>query len=160
MLKSNWDKPPFLQLIVNYGKCPDLLVDGIWYEHERFCGEKPKRSFRNMCNHGFQQSNRIIIEDCGLTKGYMLRSIGGQQKAGIKISELWIHRNGKYKLLYKTEGWYICTSPVFDESAESSVRIISWLRCKNTHFLISAQNFVIFLIIVASLRDADRDRTA
>ena len=38
------------------------------------------------------------------TINYMLRSIGGQQKAGIKISELWIHRNGKYKLLYKTEG--------------------------------------------------------
>ena len=87
-----------------YGKCPDLLVDGIWYEHEGFCGVKPKRSFRNMCNHGFKQSNRIIIEDCGLTNGYMLRSIGGQQKAGIKISELWIHRNGKFKLLYKTEG--------------------------------------------------------
>ena len=26
-----------------YGKCPDLLVHGIWYEHEGFCGEKPKR---------------------------------------------------------------------------------------------------------------------
>ena len=26
-----------------YGKCPDLLVNGIWYEHEGFCGEKPKR---------------------------------------------------------------------------------------------------------------------
>lgn len=82
-----------------YGKCPDLLVDGIWYEHEGFCGEKIKRSFRNMCKHGFKQSNRVIIEDCGLTNGYMLRSIGGQQKAGIKISEMWIHRNGKYKLL-------------------------------------------------------------
>ena len=87
-----------------YGKCPDLLVDGVWYEHEGFCGNNPKRSFRNMCNHGFRQSDRIIIEDCGLTDGYMLRSIGGQLKAGVEITEVWIHRGDDYQILFKTEG--------------------------------------------------------
>ena len=86
-----------------YGKCPDLLVDGVWYEHEGFCGDNPKRSFRNMCNHGFKQSSRIIIEDCGLTDGYMLRSVGGQQKAGVEISEVWIHRGADCQVLFKTE---------------------------------------------------------
>ena len=75
-----------------YGKCPDLSVDGVWYEHEGFTGLKKKRSFRNMCNHGLKQSDRIIIEHCGLSDGYMLRSIGGQRKAGINISEVWIHQ--------------------------------------------------------------------
>ena len=35
-----------------YGKCPDLLVDNIWYEHEGFSGKSAKKSFRNMCKHG------------------------------------------------------------------------------------------------------------
>lgn len=84
-----------------YGKCPDLSVDGVWYEHEGFTGLKKKRSFRNMCNHGLKQSDRIIIEHCGLSDGYMLRSIGGQRKAGINISEVWIHQGEQYRLLFK-----------------------------------------------------------
>ena len=87
-----------------YGKCPDLCVDGVWYEHEGFSGNYPKRSFRNMCNHGFKQSSRIVIEDCGLTDGYMLRSLGGQRQAGVLMNEVWIHRDGRYQPLYKTEG--------------------------------------------------------
>lgn len=88
-----------------YGKCPDLLVDGVWYEHEGFTGNKPKNSFRNMCNHGFKQSDKIVIEDCGLTDGYMLRSIAGQIKSGTIISEVIIHsKNGNRVLYKKTEG--------------------------------------------------------
>ena len=84
-----------------YGKCPDLSVDGIWYEHEGFCGEKPKRSFRNMCNHGFKQSNRIIIEDCGLTDRQMRKSLAERIKNGIFVQELWIHRDNSYHLFFK-----------------------------------------------------------
>ena len=86
-----------------YGKCPDLLVDGVWYEHEGFCGSNPKRSFRNMCNHGFKQSDKIIIEGCGMSDGYMLRSIGGQIKSGVRVSEVWLHDKDNYLLLFKTE---------------------------------------------------------
>lgn len=84
-----------------YGKCPDLLVDGIWYEHEGFCGEKPKKSFRNMCNHGLKQSNRIIIEDCGLTDRQMRKSLMERIKNGIFVEELWIHRDESYHLFFK-----------------------------------------------------------
>lgn len=84
-----------------YGKCPDLLVDGFWYEHEGFCGENPKRSFRNMCNHGFKQSNRIIIEDCGLTDRQMRKSLAERIKNGIYVEELWIHRNNSCRLFFK-----------------------------------------------------------
>ena len=86
-----------------YGKCPDLQVNEIWYEHEGFEGENPKRSFRNMCNHGFKQSDKIVIEDCGLTDGYMLRSLEGQIKAGTRITELWVHTNCDYRQVFKTE---------------------------------------------------------
>lgn len=87
-----------------YGKCPDFMVDGFWYEHEGYSGKNPQRSFRNMCNHGSKQSNRIIVEDCGLTDGYMLRSIASRITVGIDIQELWVKRGTKLRPLYKTEG--------------------------------------------------------
>lgn len=77
-----------------YGKCPDLQVDGVWYEHEGFSSVNPKTNFSNMCRRGFRQSDRIIIERCELTDGYMLRSIEGQMKSGIRISELWVRSKG------------------------------------------------------------------
>lgn len=86
-----------------YGKCPDLLVDGVWYEHEGFCGDNPKRSFRNMCSHGILQSDRIIVENCGLTEGYMYRSILGRVGRNEKITEVWISDKQKLMLLYKAE---------------------------------------------------------
>ncbi|MBO7585827.1 MAG: hypothetical protein J6T13_01415 [Bacteroidales bacterium] len=87
-----------------YGKCPDLIIDGVWYEHEGFKHLNPKTNFSNMCKRGFKQSDCIIIENCGLTDGYMLRSLEGQMKSGIKISEVWIHANNACRLLIKTEG--------------------------------------------------------
>ena len=86
-----------------YGKCPDLLVDGVWYEHEGFSGEKPKRSFRNMCYHGLRQSDRLILENCGLTLGYMYRSLLGRIDRGEKIKEVWVHSEQEMHLLYKAE---------------------------------------------------------
>lgn len=84
-----------------YGKCPDLNIDGDWYEHEGFVGSNPKRSFRNMCNHGLKQSNRIIIEECGLTDRQMRKSITERIKRGILVEELWIHTATGLRLYYK-----------------------------------------------------------
>ena len=56
-----------------------------------------------MCNHGFKQSDKIVIEDCRLTDGYMLRSLEGQIKAGTRITELWVHTNCDYRQVFKTE---------------------------------------------------------
>lgn len=84
-----------------YGKCPDFSVDGMWYEHEGFITNNPKRAFNNMLNHGIKQSDRLVLEDCGLSDGYMLRAVNGRIKAGKKVSEIWIAGNGQIRLLYK-----------------------------------------------------------
>lgn len=84
-----------------YGKCPDMTVDGVWYEHEGFTGQHPKSSFRNMCNHGFKQSDRIIIEDCGLTDRQMRKSLAERIKKGTLIEELWIRNISGLRLFYK-----------------------------------------------------------
>ena len=89
-----------------YGKCPDLCVDGVWYEHEGFVHDNPKSNFANMCKRGLRQSDRIIVEDCGLTDGYMLRSIAGQIRSGARITEILVHLQDDIRVLYeKTEGW-------------------------------------------------------
>ena len=107
-----------------YGKCPDMLVDGVWYEHEGYTGNQAKKSFRNMCNHGSKQSARIVVDDCGLTDGYMLRSIASRLAIGIDIQEVWIRYEERLRLLYKKlKANDETIDPVRDESAESSARI-------------------------------------
>lgn len=89
------------------GKCPDLCIDGAWYEHEGFTSNKPKRAFSNMINHGLKQSDRIIIDKPDLTERYMLRSILGRiEREGQDIKEVWLRNpDGELALLYKkTDG--------------------------------------------------------
>ena len=83
------------------GKCPDLLIDGQWYEHVGFISENPKRAFRNMLTHGLKQSNRIIIDKPELTDAYMKRVIYQRVKDGQTITEVWLKDGNKLQLLYK-----------------------------------------------------------
>lgn len=83
------------------GKCPDLNIDGKWYEHEGFTSENPKRALKNMLNHGLKQSNRLIIDRPELTDRYILRNIQARIKEGQDIIELWLIDKGEVKLLYK-----------------------------------------------------------
>ena len=87
------------------GKCPDMLINGKWYEHEGFTSDNPKRAFRNMLTHGLKQSNRIIIDRPDLTDRYMTRSILGHVKTGKDIEEVWVRdANGNLTSLYKKNG--------------------------------------------------------
>lgn len=87
------------------GKCPDLNIDGKWYEHERFVSLNPKNAFRNMLNDGLAQSDRIIIDKPNLTEAFMKRGIYNRITNGAEIEEVWI-RDGKhiYPLYIKSEG--------------------------------------------------------
>ena len=89
------------------GKCPDMLIDGKWYEHEGFTSEKPKNAFRNMLTHGLKQSSRLIIDAPELTDGYMLRCIYGRITNGLEIDEILLReKNGNIRLLYKKQNIY------------------------------------------------------
>ena len=83
------------------GKCPDLLIDGQWYEHEGFVSDKPKKAFRNMLNDGLKQSDRLIIDKPELTDAYMKRVIYQRVKDGQTITEVWLKDGNKLQLLYK-----------------------------------------------------------
>ena len=88
------------------GKCPDLLIDGKWYEHEGFVTTNPKNAFRNMLRDGLRQSCRLIIDRPELTMRYMTRSIYNRLKKGEVIEEVWLlNKDGSIDLLYKkTDG--------------------------------------------------------
>jgi len=91
-----------------WGKCPDFCVDGVWYEHEGYDVEKDltdkkKRvlTFGNMIHRGMLQSERIIVEDCGVTERYIRRNIYNRihcEKQNIK--EVYMRVADGLKLLY------------------------------------------------------------
>ena len=83
------------------GKCPDLLINGIWYEHEGFTSSNPKNAFRNMLNDGMIQSNRLVIDRPNLTDAYMKRVIRQRIKDGQDIEEIWIKEGAELRILYK-----------------------------------------------------------
>lgn len=82
-------------------KCPDLKINGIWYEHEGFVTDNPKRAFKNMLNDGLKQASRIIIDSPKLTDAYMKRNIFQRIKDGQIIKEVWLRYGEELRLLYK-----------------------------------------------------------
>ena len=106
------------------GKCPDLKIDGLWYEHEGFVTDNPKTAFRNMLNHGLKQSSRIIINRPNLTDAFMKRIIKQRVKDGHDIDEVWIMDDNSIIPLYKkSEEWYF-TPPSGNESVVISYGIV------------------------------------
>ena len=110
LLTPKMSRPPKFQYECVYGslvgtkyegKCPDLCINGVWYEHEGFISSNPKTAFRNMMNHGLKQSDHLIIDNPGLTDAYMKRIIRQRIKDGQAIEEVWIKDGSELKLLYK-----------------------------------------------------------
>ena len=116
ILTPKMSRPPKFQYECIYGslvgtkyerKCPDLCINGIWYEHEGFTSSNPKNAFRNMLNDGLKQSDRLIIDNPNLTDRYMIHSINKRVLIDRQhISEIWIREiDGNIRLLYKkTDG--------------------------------------------------------
>jgi hypothetical protein len=86
-----------------YGKCPDLLVDGVWYEHEGYSNVNPKTNFSNMMKRGLRQSNRVIMEDCGLTDGYLKRNVLVRISENQRIREVLVRKGDEIRVIFKAE---------------------------------------------------------
>ena len=87
-------------------KCPDFSVNGVFYEHESFTSLNGKRTFKNMLKRGTRQSERIIIEDCGITDRFAERWCREAIKRGDCIDELFvIDKKGNIRKVFNvTEG--------------------------------------------------------
>lgn len=71
-----------------------------------FTSANPKNAFRNMIAYGLKQSDRIIIDNPGLTQRFMERSISNRVSNRQDIKEVWLrNEDGTISLLYKkTDG--------------------------------------------------------
>ena len=82
-------------------KCPDLLVDGKFYEYEGF--EKPwnRRKIKNMLAHGLLQANCIIIDNTkGASDRIIRKAIMARLKIGTTMDEVWLYEKGKKRLFF------------------------------------------------------------
>jgi phage gp29-like protein len=83
-------------------KCPDLRIDGLFYEFEGYKPPFNKNKVRNMLNHGFNQSSRIIINNNkGAADRYLNRLVYARVKDGIPIDEVWVYEKGNIRLIHK-----------------------------------------------------------
>lgn len=109
-LTPKMKRPPQFEYASIYGslvgtryvnKCPDMLVDDFWYEHEGFISSNPKNAFRNMLNDGLIQASRLVIDKPNLTEAYMKRVIRQRIKDGQMIDEIWVKDGTSIQLVYK-----------------------------------------------------------
>lgn len=73
-------------------KCPDLIVDGVFYEYESFVRPWNKRKLSNMLTDGLRQSDRIILDNRGGTSiRQILRAIRSRINVNAQIKEVWVY---------------------------------------------------------------------
>ena len=88
-------------------KCPDLLIDDVFYEYEGF--EKPwkKEKVRRMISHGMKQSARMIINNTkGASDRFIRQAVVARLNVGATIKEVWLYEKGRKRLFFK-EGLFI-----------------------------------------------------
>ena len=71
-------------------KCPDLLIDGVFYEYESYVRPWTKRKTSNMIINGLRQSDRIILDNReNVSYRWLSRSIRARLKINAPIKEVW-----------------------------------------------------------------------
>lgn len=84
-------------------KCPDLRINGKFYEFEGFVRPWNKRKISNMLSHGFAQSDRVIIDNSdGASDRFIRKAIDARRKLpNSQIKEVWLYEKGEKRLFYK-----------------------------------------------------------
>ena len=84
-------------------KCPDLLVDDVFYEYEGFIKPWNKRKISNMLSHGLEQADCVIIDNNkGASDRFIRRAIMARlQLKNMCIREVWLYEKGKKRLFYE-----------------------------------------------------------
>lgn len=73
-------------------KCPDLMIDGNYYEYESYVRPWAKRKLSNMVTDGLRQSDRIILDNRGgASYRQIIRSIRARLNINAQIKEGWLY---------------------------------------------------------------------
>jgi hypothetical protein len=88
-------------------KCPDLIIDGEFYEYESFIPPFNKKKVSHMLTQGTKQASRVIIKDHkDVEDRYILNNILkrlSDKTFKYDIDEIWLHENGEVRLIYKKQ---------------------------------------------------------
>ena len=88
-------------------KCPDLEIDGVFYEFEDFIPPFNKKKISRMIKKGTEQSSNIIINNNkGASDRFILRNIKERMEDKnfkYEIKEVWLYEKGKLRLLFKIQ---------------------------------------------------------
>lgn len=77
-----------------FRKCPDLIVNGKYYEYEGYSGVWSKRKLANMIHKGLEQSDCIIIDNNnGTTHSNIKKAIMNRLRQNASICEVWAYEN-------------------------------------------------------------------
>ena len=92
-------------------KCPDLIVDEVFYEYEDFTKPWKKRKIRNMLTHGLIQSSKLILDNNkGCSDRYIRNAVIRKYNLdNACITEVWIYEKGNIRLFYKDGIFYKTT---------------------------------------------------
>ena len=85
-------------------KCPDLQIDGVFYEFENYIPPFKKKKISHMVSEGIKQASRIIINNTkGCSDRYIKRLIYDRINNGNIIDEVWLYEKGKVRILFKKQ---------------------------------------------------------
>ena len=86
-------------------KCPDMLVDGEFYEYESFQPPWKRDKISKMLKNGLRQAPRVILKNRkGGSHRFYIRNIQTRIRLGMQISEVWLYEPEKLIRIYKNNG--------------------------------------------------------
>lgn len=98
-----------------YRKCPDLLVDGLFYEYESYDRPFKSRKISHMLKRGAEQASRIIIDNNkGASDRFIINMIQNRLKDRNfrgDIEEVQVYEKGTVRSLFKKKAVGSFTSP-------------------------------------------------
>ena len=84
-------------------KCPDLLVDGEFYEYESFQPPWKRNKISKMLKAGLKQASRLILNNNkGCIDRLYRKNVYARLDNGAAISEVWLYESGTLKLIFKS----------------------------------------------------------
>ena len=89
-------------------KCPDLLVDGLFFEYESYNRPFRSKKISHMIRRGYTQASRIIIDNNkGASDRFIINGVLNRlndKSFKYEIIELLVYEKGNVRSLYKKSG--------------------------------------------------------
>jgi len=87
-----------------YRKCPDLKIDGKFYEVEGYVPPFKRDKISGMLGKGLVQASHVVINNTkGASDRYIKKIMFDRIRQRQCVDEVWLYEKGKIRLLYKKQ---------------------------------------------------------